>query len=177
MPYAVTCCLAPASADRVRSLWEVLAREGLSDSAVRLGYEPHITLAILDDTADATALIDATSGVAADWTALPITCAALAVFTAAPATLWVAPTATAELLRRHTAITAALPAAPLHPHYRPGAWMPHITLADDLPQVSIGAALMAAAGQFQPFDSSLDRVEIVRFRPVIRLWQSRLRAA
>lgn len=174
MPYAVTLGLDPQSAVRVRALWDALARDGLSDDAVLLGYDPHLTLAIHDDAAAPDALIGAVRRATTGWGRMTLTCAALAVFPANPATLWIAPTVTAQLLHRHSALCAALPGATLHAHYRPGTWMPHITLADDLATECIGMAMAAAAPLFQPFTASLERIEIVRFRPVIGLWQARL---
>jgi len=177
MPYAVTLLLDPDCTARIRGLWQALARERLSDSAVSLNYDPHVTLAIHDDTADPAVLSDGARSAASGWNALPVTCAALAVFPATPSTLWIAPTVTTELLRAHAELCAALPSTSLHAHYRPGTWMPHITLADDLGAGSIGAALTTSAAAFRPFVASLDRIEVVSFRPVIRLWQGRLHGA
>jgi hypothetical protein len=47
---------------------------------------------------------------------------------------WLAPAVTAPLVERQAAVVAAVTGsgADLHRHYRPGAWVPHLTLAPRL---------------------------------------------
>ena len=81
----------------------------------------------------------------------------------------------AALLDRHAALCAALPAA--HPNYRPGAWIPHVTLADDVTAGTVGAGIDLVAERFHPFTAILDRVELLRFPPITLLWHAHLAAA
>jgi hypothetical protein len=74
------------------------------------------------------------------------------------------PVVTAELLARHQAIQTALPDLKVHAHYRPGAWVPHVTLSGALPDP--GPALMALLPNWEPITGFLDRVDLVSFRPV-----------
>ena len=174
MPYAVTLRLDPADARHVRALWDSLSDAGFSDSAVTLGYVPHLTLAIVDGSVDAAGLIDLVRRTTTGWHALRLQFAALAVFPGEPATLWLAPAVTAYLLECHAELCAALPG--VHPHYRRGAWMPHVTLADDLVASATGAALASAAEQFQAFSATFSCVDLLRFRPIELLWQAMLAA-
>src|SRR5206468_4499682 len=54
-------------------------------------------------------------------------------------------------------------------HYRPGAWVPHCTLATDLEPHRFGDALAIAARSPMPLESRLVEVDIVEFRPVKQL--------
>jgi 2'-5' RNA ligase len=47
---------------------------------------------------------------------------------------WLAPAVTTELVQRQAAVVAAVAetGAELHRHYRPGSWVPHLTLAPRL---------------------------------------------
>ncbi|HEY1935181.1 MAG TPA: 2'-5' RNA ligase family protein [Acetobacteraceae bacterium] len=172
MPYAITLRLDAVSAGRVRALWDALSAAGFTNGAAALGYAPHLTLAILPDSVDAADLIASVRRATTVWRALPLHLAALAVFAGEPATLWLSPKVDEPLLRHHAALCAALP--PLHHHYRPETWMPHVTLADDLAASAAGAAIDVAANHFDPFAATLDAIDVLRFRPIDLLWQARL---
>jgi 2'-5' RNA ligase len=175
MACAVNLRLDVDASARVRALWDALSAAGFANHAARLGYEPHLTLALLDDAADAARLGRIVREVTADWHAMRLSLSAVAAFPADPATLWLAPTVTTPLLDLHASLCAALPAP--HPNYRPGAWIPHITLADDVTSDTVGAAIALVAEQFRAFVAILDGVDLVRFPPISLLWHARLAAA
>ena len=156
MPYAVTLRLDEAAAAEVRRLWALVAAGDAAE------YAPHVTLAVYPDDGDVGLLRDAVAVLAARWRALEVTFAGIGVF--AGAVVWLAPVVTGELLRRHAELVGALPVA--HPHYRVGAWVPHVTLAQELTEAGVAAAMSALLAEWRPFAGSLDRVEIVRFTPV-----------
>jgi 2'-5' RNA ligase len=172
MAYAVTLRFDDDAAARVRGLWDTLSAAGFANHAARLGYEPHLTLALLDD---APRLGEIVSTISADWRAMPLSLSAVAAFPAVPATLWLAPTITAPLLKLHAALCSALPL--VHPHYQPGAWIPHVTLADDVASDAVGKGINLIAERFHPFTATLDRVDVLSFRPISLLWHTRLAAA
>jgi 2'-5' RNA ligase len=175
MAYAVTLRLDDDAAARVRVLWDALSAAGFANHAARLGYEPHLTLALLDDPADASRLGETVRTISAEWRTMPLSLSAIAAFATAPATLWLAPTVTAPLLQLHAALCAALPS--VHPHYRPAAWIPHVTLSDDVASGALGEGINLVAERFQPFTATLDRLDVLRFRPISLLWHARLAIA
>lgn len=176
MPYALTLRLDEAAAARVARLWHAVAEAG-DDGALRLGYGPHITLAILPDGIDAEALATAGFATARGWDALPVTLAGLGVFPGEPAVVWAAPVATEALLARQRALHAALAAFPVHAHYQPGAWVPHVTLSKDGGAPASRIVEAATAAWDGPISGWLDRLELVRFRPVEILRSVALQAA
>jgi 2'-5' RNA ligase len=155
MPYAVTLRLDEAAAAHLCRLQAALAADDLID------YAPHLTLAVYPDDSSIDDEPRAVERLVARWPPVAVEFAALGLFPGA-SVLWVAPVVTAELLRRHAELLAALPTT--HPLYRPGAWVPHVTLAQDL--IDPAAAIAALVPVWQPFSGRLDRVEIVRFTPV-----------
>jgi len=175
MAYAVTLRLDVDAAVRVRALWDALSAAGFANHAATLGYEPHLTLAVLDDAADAPRLAEIVSDISADWRAMRLALSAVAAFPAVPATLWLAPTVTAPLLDLQAALCAALPAT--HPYYRPGAWIPHVTLADDVTSGAVGTGIDLVAQRFHTFTAILDRVDLLHFPPMTLLWHAHLAAA
>ncbi|MDR3537339.1 MAG: 2'-5' RNA ligase family protein [Acetobacteraceae bacterium] len=164
MPFAITLRLDDATAGQVSALWQTLAAAGLSDDSLRLGYRPHVTLAICPDETPESPLHDATAHVARgrDW--LKLCLASLGVFTTQPGVVFLAPIVTPALLDLHAVAMEALSGVPVSPNYHPGAWMPHVTLAKDL--VAPADAIRALEALTLPIHGRLDRVELVRFRPV-----------
>jgi hypothetical protein len=153
MPCAITLCLDdPAPIDALLGL---LAARGLADDVRRLGYRPHGTLGLYPDDADEVAL---QARLARLGRAVDLAVPALGVFAGAPAVLYAAPCPSAALLALHAACAGT------HPHYRPGGWMPHITLSEAV--ADAGAALAALAPAWRPFTARCSTVELVRFRPV-----------
>jgi 2'-5' RNA ligase len=92
MPLAVTLRLDDAAAAAVVAMWRALAEGGVDDDCLRLGYPPHVTLAVWPDGAPAgTLLAAAVERFGAEWGALPATLAGFGVFPGAPAVVWAAP--------------------------------------------------------------------------------------
>jgi 2'-5' RNA ligase len=164
VPFAITLRLDTEAAASVAAMWEILASRGISDDSIQLAYPPHLTLATFPDNADAPRLLAAARGHAARWRALPVSLASLGVFPGTPATLFLAPIATPELLKRHAELLRSLRGEPIDPYYRTGHWVPHVTLASDL--IDPAAALAATGPPRLPISGVLGTVAVVRFRPV-----------
>ncbi len=163
MAHAITLGLDERSTSRVIDMWRALAAAGISDDALGLGYPPHLTLAVCPGAADTDRLLTATQECVADWRRSPITLASLGWFPGRPAGMFLAPVITAVLLARHAALITALGTENIDPHYQVGHWVPHVTLAKDIadPAVSYPRETLQL-----PIDAVVDRVEVVRFRPV-----------
>jgi 2'-5' RNA ligase len=173
MPLAITLRLDDETAAAVERLWRALAEQTGDDDAMRLGYAPHITLAVIPDV-DAIADVEKTMFELADgWDALPLTLAGLGVFPASPPVIWAAPVATEPLLTRQTALHDALAPNFVDPYYRPGMWVPHVTLSDN-PRSVTRALEVALSVWSGPVRGWTDRVDLVRFRPVEILFSKAL---
>lgn len=164
MGYAITLRLDAKAAVIVEAMWQSLAACNVSNEALSLGYEPHLTLAVFAAHADPKRLLVAAQQCAALWPALPATFSSLGLFPGTPSTVFLAPVVTSTLLERHAALLTALAGEPLDPHYQPGRFVPHVTLAGDLTEP---AAAVAALNPLPlPLPAVLDRLDVVRFRPV-----------
>ena len=164
MPFAVTLRLDDAAAGPVHAMWKALAESGVDDDCLRLGYPPHVTLAVWPDKARAEALAAAVDRFAADWDASPLALAGFGVFPGAPAVVWAVPVVTGALLARQAAVVAVVPGTPCLEHYRPGHGVPHVTLGH---AEAPGRALDALAPLWrEPPLGRLVRLDLVRFRPV-----------
>jgi 2'-5' RNA ligase len=164
MPFAITLRLDLNSATTIEAMWRNLATNGIDDDRARLGYSPHITFAICEDNTPVDVLREAVGRIARCWDALPVTLAGLGIFPGSSSSIWAAPVVTAEMLARQSALRAALQGIEVHSHYRSGHWVPHITLSGALRDP--GRAVTALATRWQPFRGSLDRLDLLHFRPV-----------
>jgi 2'-5' RNA ligase len=166
VPYAVTLPLDDAAAAHVERIWRALADRAGDNDAIRLGYTPHITLAVLPDTSPTAEIEEAAFSATKNWEGLPAHLAGFGVFPETPPTIWVAPVVTERLLARHASLHAALTRFSVHPHYRPGAWVPQVTLSKN-GQSSAARAVEIATSVWQgPISARLERIDLVRFRPV-----------
>ncbi|MBW6400206.1 2'-5' RNA ligase family protein [Roseomonas sp. HJA6] len=170
MPYAVTLRLDAEAAAPIEAMWRALADAGLHEDSLALGYPPHVTLTIHPDGVDAERIGAAMARCAASWDAIDLRIAGFGIFAAPVPVLYLAPVVTSTLLMRHQALAEALSDLPGDPHYRPGAWVPHITLAKGGPATEAGW-MGQAFGYLAPLWSGLrpgraDRLELVHFRPV-----------
>ena len=165
MPYAVTLPLHAEATARIRQMWCALAEHAGADDAIRLGYVPHITLAVLPDDAPISDVEKAVSRVVGDWTAFSVVLAGFGVFPGTPPVVWAVPVVTAALLARHALLCAALGSFGIHPHYHPGHWVPHVTLSQESP--SSARAIEVVTSMWDgPIITRLEKVELVRFLPV-----------
>ncbi|NUS50372.1 MAG: 2'-5' RNA ligase family protein [Nocardioidaceae bacterium] len=154
------CLLLDESADRaVRALWRRLADDGLPSLATYTHgrHVPHLTLAALADVDAEAALPALAPGPDAPVAA---TLQALATFTRSRGSL--APAPGRELLARHAQAVGALDAAgcTVHRHYRPGTWLPHVTVTPRLPVEQL-PALARRAFEVLPLDVVLGPLVLV----------------
>ncbi len=162
------CLLLDDRADTaVRRLWERLEAAGVPTlrSHTHGRHVPHLTYAALR-TYDLTAVSAALERLAPT-APFALRFDALGAFRRSRC--WLAPAITAELVHRQQAVVdaAVSTGAELHQHYRPGDWVPHLTLAPrlhlaDLPAVAAAVydilPLVATTVGLAMVDTSTGRV-------------------
>lgn len=138
MPSLSVCLLLDEIADRaVRRLWRQLEEDGIPTLSTHTHgrHVPHLTLADVG-VVEVTDVLAAMSDVPpAEPT--PVVFAALGAFTRSRCSL--VPAIPGHLLARQAHLAERLLSAglPVSPHYRPGAWLPHLTLGPRLPVESL----------------------------------------
>ncbi len=136
--------LDPAADAAVREVWHRLDEAGLPSLAHHRNpsNRPHTTLTMsrawLDD--DGVARLVRALGV------LPLSChlGAPVVFGGGPFVLALAVVPSQALIALHRSAAELL--TPAHAHLEPGAWTPHVTLANRLSATQVGAALEVLVG-------------------------------
>jgi 2'-5' RNA ligase len=119
-----------ASAAAVEALWDRASAYEDAPSMRALAYPPHVTFAVYDgDAVSEEQARRAIERAAMGEPQVHLTFDRMRSFAGPPLVLWLAPQPRAPLERMHRAIHAAIDPALCRPHYRPGAWTPHCTLA------------------------------------------------
>lgn len=157
MPTALSLALDQEGRLDVEAFWKVLDGLGIGDPLRRLDHPPHLTLAVVGEDVEeidqaALALLAPPS----------LTITHLGLFTAPEMVLFLAPLVTPELLETQRRAVAALDGYTLLEHWRPGAWVPHVTLAH---RVSSGSDFFHSGPIPLPFELGIAAVELVAFPP------------
>jgi hypothetical protein len=117
----------------VRKLWQLLADAGLPSLATRTHrrHRPHVSLLVAESLAGAD-LVPLQSVLMARHPTLHLY--VLGTFPGREGGLFLGVPVTAQLLEFHSGVHAALADQPVEhwPHYLPGNWVPHCTLAEGL---------------------------------------------
>ncbi len=165
MPFAIGIKAANDTARHIRDLWDRLA--GFEDvpSMRALNYPPHITFAVYDRI-DGDRLGNSLRHVFAGQPALRLAFERLGVFDGASLVVWAAPVRTPALHRHHQAVHRQIDPALCWPHTRPGAWVPHCTLATRIRDDKRAKALAFVDQPIEPFEVVFDTADCVAFAPV-----------
>lgn len=146
----------------VVSVWHALAEGGVGDDMLRLGYPPHLSLAVLDDEPPL-AVVEGAFEAVTDASAFRVQLGGVGRFPGTPI-LWLAADGGAVLGDLHRRLLGHLPVQQVREHYRAGAWVPHVTLqmeGDADRALAIGGALWPEA---RP--ARVIRLDLVQFPPV-----------
>jgi len=172
MPLAVALRLDTVTSQKIEAIWRVLAEEGIDHDREALAYPPHVTLGIYPDDVPLAALQATLQAVTATWHRLPLSLAGFGLFVEPAPVVWIAPVVTTALLALHGELQTALGHLSGNPHYRPDAWVPHVTLSGSLRNPE--AAIRTILPHWTPCTGVLEGVDLVRFRPVEIVWQRQL---
>ncbi len=172
---AVTIVAENDSQEHILRLWDQVSAFEDTPSMRALRYPPHLSLAIYEDI-DQAQLRDAVETVFGGQSKVTLTFRAIRHFDIEPLVLWAAPDDADVLQRRHAALHETIDPQLCHPHYRPGAWVAHCTLATRIADDRRQQAVEFAAAGIQPFELVFDRADCVSFQPVQVTWSVGLEA-
>ena len=165
MAGAISICARNPTRQGVVSLWHQAGKFEDEPSMPKLGYPPHITFAIYDEI-DQQKLHQVMRSVFSAVQPVRILFDRIAFFDASPLILWAAPSDRSKLDDVHDAIHRHLTQDECRAHYVPGNWIPHCTLATDIPDHNRAAAIAFATQGIEPFEVIFDSAECVSFPPV-----------
>lgn len=164
MAYAFCVRLDADSEAAVAALWSALAGGGADHDMLRLGYAPHLSLAVLDEEPPRV-VVDAAMAALADEVGFGVQLGGARQFAGTPI-VWLA-VAGAGLSRLHQRLLGQLPVDQVREHYRAGAWVPHVTLQ----MTGDAERALAIARERWPVERAARVVmlELVQFSPIVVL--------
>jgi 2'-5' RNA ligase len=177
MPFALTLKSLNPTAAAIASLWDRLSAFEDFPSMRAQDYPPHITFAIYESPAASEQLAIATVAKIADGrAAIELSFDRIRTFDGPPLVLWADPEPKTALREIHDQIHAAIDPGLCHPHYRPGSWVPHCTLAipthPDRKTDAQAFANVFCSGPRVIFDA----IDCVRLEPLNVVAEARLRS-
>jgi 2'-5' RNA ligase len=160
----------------VREMQDALAEAGIPVVMGAIGAQPHVALAVFEDTADEDRLAALAQEAAHDIAGpVEFLFTSLGVF---PTTsvVFLAPKPEAVLLALHEAFHARIGdlARDLVAYYAPDQWVPHCTVEMDIPPGMLGIAAARCAAVFRPMRARASALTLIRFRPVETIASHRL---
>jgi 2'-5' RNA ligase len=165
MAFAISLKAVNDPAGPIRALWQEVARFESRPSMAALGYPPHLTLAVYDNVPPVEAS-DVLREAFAGRSALRLTFTRMRFF-ADPLVLWAEPSPSADLTSAHARVHACIDPRLCHPHYRPGAWVPHCTLGTQILLKYRAEAVAFAARPIPIFEVVFNVADCVSFAPVV----------
>lgn len=165
MPHALVLYFDPHATTRVAA-----AAAAAAPLATGPNVEPHLTLAATEG-GDEGELITCADALARHTSPRGIALAAVGSFPGPKGVVFLAPVVTRELLELHAAVHQRLSAlrGETVELYRPGAWVPHVTVAMGVPEHAVGEAVtrVRACGAFG--DAASVAIGVVEYFPVASL--------
>jgi 2'-5' RNA ligase len=177
MPFALSIKCVNASDAAIISLWDQVSAFEDVPSMRAQNYPPHITFAIYESPVASERLaIAALERVAKERPAIEVSFDRIRTFDGPPLILWADPEPKAALREIHDQIHSAIDPRLSHPHYRPGRWVPHCTLAMRIhPGRKLDAQAFVSAFRDGP-RVVFDVIDCVRLEPFNGVAELRLHA-
>jgi len=166
-----------SSARALTELWDVVGAFEETPSMRALGYVPHFTFAIYDsDEVSDDLRLAAIEQAAAREAGPHLTFDRIRTFAGPPLVLWADPRSQDQLMRMHAAIHRIIDPKLCRPHYRPGSWVPHCTLAMNIRADRHTEALAFAQDFRGGVEAIFDVIDCVTFPPLRVTAEKRLPA-
>ncbi len=166
--YVVQLCLDAASNAALEAL--ALKLETVPGLATVHGFGSvhHMSLAIYDQAPDE-AFINRLGRFAGTLGTFTINLANIGIFPGDRNVLYLGPSVTEPLLALHRRFHETFGALARWPHYLPGTWVPHLTLAMHVEPQALAPAIDIVRREWQPGAVRLDALALVRAFPVEEL--------
>lgn len=163
--HAVIATFDPGADAEVRALWAALANSKIDSSMMTLGVAPHLTLAVMTDTMPGP-LIGRVGDLARRTNSFGLSFDRIDMFQDRRSVPYLAPRASTALRRLHEALHESVQGVGTSTdHTRPGAWVPHATLAMALRKRPLAAAQRLLSERFSPIAARVTDLAVVHFRP------------
>jgi 2'-5' RNA ligase len=149
----------------VRDVWDGLEQAGVRSlaSLLRGRVDPHVSLVVSDDVEALRALAPDLAEIVRMAGPQVLSLDAVGLFPGADPVLYLGVTPTERLLRLHAEVAELLRGRGIEvrPEYLPGAWIPHCTVAMDVPRDRCGDAVAVVGTAALPIRARSARLGLV----------------
>ncbi len=165
MPFAVEMYMDVDSEARIRDTWEALAEAGIKSSMPDAGYRPHVSLGVCEDL-DVDGLAKELSSFAESVSPFELTLSSVGLFPSSEGVIFLGVTPTRRLLDVNGAFHQFFGKyAKSQRDYHVGRWVPHCTLAFDLPDGMLSEAIEVCRRMSLPIHSRVEEIGIAEVSP------------
>lgn len=128
----------------IRRLWQVIEDAGLPSRMLSLSYPPHMTIIVCENT-NLDGMRDRLNDFLRSQPPLAVSFHSLGVFNTPEGVIYLSPVPTERLLAFHSALWAIMEpySQQVNILYRPGNWVPHVTLDVEVPEKLVGKVIDA----------------------------------
>jgi 2'-5' RNA ligase len=175
MPFTVQLDLDAATEAGLCELADRLGAISDLETVRQLGDVHHVSLAVYDDLA-LDSFLPRLIEFAGSVRTLTLRMANIGIFPGARSVLFLSPVASEELLALHRGFHDSFAAfsGSCWEHYRPAAFVPHVTLAMNATPEALQRAVAVVVEGWKPAATRLDAVRLIEFRPVRTLYHRSL---
>jgi 2'-5' RNA ligase len=175
--FAVSLSSSHASAAAITALWDQVSAFEETPSMRALNYPPHISFAVYDSPEVTEAMaVAAMRHLAEGRTPIELRFDRIRSFAGSPLVLWADPEPKDTLLEMHLQVHSTIDPVLCRPHYRPGNWIPHCTLAINTLPGRNNEALAFAESFRANVRVVFDKIDCIKYPPVSVVAETRLSA-
>ncbi|XP_038984053.1 uncharacterized protein LOC120111322 [Phoenix dactylifera] len=186
--YAVELYFDPALENQVLKAWNVLARRQISTQLIEMAARPHLTL-LSSPSLDPLKIHSALRSLASRLDPLPLSLSSVGAFPSSSSSdaaggggggvLFLAPTPSSALLHVNSQLCDAFKkeGVELPEEFRPDAWVPHCSVAQDVPRSRMAEAFCILRDLKLPVSGYAMDIGLVEFSPVREIFSFPLGSA
>ena len=171
MGFAVELYFNSDSELEVQRIWSGLAEAGGLSAMSASGARPHISLAVYSDDFDGRGFSQELLAWSRSLVPFEFQLGSVGTFPTNEGVVFLASVVTSELLALHERFHTAFARYGdwSSPHYLPGNWVPHCTIATDLTDAEIGQVVQHCWEHFRPIQGQFQEIGLIEFRPIREL--------
>ena len=175
MPFAVELYFDPSIEKRIRDAWKAIDAAGISDSMLKGGYRPHVSLGVCDQL-EPNLLAQELSTFAASIAPFALLFSSIGTFPTSEGVVFLGVTVTEQLLNVHARFHEIFKkyAQEQREYYTVGRWVPHCTLAFGLSEHEIAETVTICRRIPLPISTEVKEIGMVKVSPAscktLHLW-------
>ena len=166
MPFVVELYFDPLTEEHIRCAWKAIDEAGISDSMLKGGYRPHVSLGVCDHLAS-NAFEKELSRFAASVVPFQLSFPNIGIFSTSEGVVFLGVTVTEQLLSVHRKFHNIFKehAQEQREYYTVGRWVPHCTLAFGLSEAQIVEAVTVCRQIDLPTSTKVREIGVVKVSP------------